>query len=990
MTIETEVQNLTTQVTALIGEVDGLNDNVSSLLGSVNVQKSYLTGAVATASASVASSSANAAAAQAANATAQSAVGTSVASAQTAAAARDAAIAAWAAGSAPTDVLAASSLTLYDPIATIKQIVVYDTTKDSDGGLWRKRCQATSWFNEPLASGKWLGIYANEAAAITAGGVSGDFYQSSTTSLFYQIGSGTEIYRGNVREFPAIVALVVEDSRLVIFDLTQANAPMWMVFKLMPGATGLMQSYGINCAAALNGQIYLGASSLSSVESLRVLNFIDDSAYTYANNAAHYSTYAGRNGKWPHGLGQRHSSTLANTGDVATAPVIAGALVSWIAAIVMPGAPIDTLSGLPRQIVACATNAGISILRTDGNIVNSASAASYRYVGLRSDDTLFADRGAATTPMYVARGFSGAAGGWTLGTPYDFPWQLAGTASCVGKFNMLAIGSAKGAAIIVDNAASYTKSLRAAIGNDAISGWMAGDIKGAWMGSTVAGALGNSGERLTNGDFAALTGWQQFATGSPSMSINGSGQAVCNSGTASNVLLSQAITTVVGETYMFEFDRITASSAMAYVGNTLGSNGVYSGAAQAAIGRTTAYFTATSTTTYVSIVGSGASSTGTFDNATVRRCEPDQSSRRAGIQIVGSLTKTAVAAGAGLCAYSGWSASNYLQQPYDSALDFGTGDFSIMGWVILSSLATQQSLFHRATLNNAGGIHILAVATTGIVQVYLSASVTFSLKLSSTRAIAVNVPTLVEVSRLNGVLSIKLNGVVCGSIAELTNVTYPNAITRIGYRADNTLPVTGSMALWRVSASGLTDDQSEYVYRTERQLFNANVQCALSGPSPNVSALDYDDETELLHVGTANGYRSSFSGLVRVDNEFVNNGQFAGVTSIGAAGGAVAIACTNGARYSKPAQSLRSEIVRGVENSAVAPEPFWFTGTGSAAAFTLPLGYQPRSVYKQGMLMRDGTGNDYTYVHDGFRWTVTFVDTPINSNNICIMGARNV
>ena len=36
---------------------------------------------------------------------------------------------------------------------------------------------------------------------------------------------------------------------------------------------------------------------------------------------------------------------------------------------------------------------------------------------------------------------------------------------------------------------------------------------------------------------------------------------------------------------------------------------------------------------------------------------------------------------ANLVAYSGFSASNYLQQPYNSALDFGTGNFCIIGWI---------------------------------------------------------------------------------------------------------------------------------------------------------------------------------------------------------------------------------------------------------------------------------------------------------------------
>ena len=52
-----------------------------------------------------------------------------------------------------------------------------------------------------------------------------------------------------------------------------------------------------------------------------------------------------------------------------------------------------------------------------------------------------------------------------------------------------------------------------------------------------------------------------------------------------------------------------------------------------------------------------------------------------GLQVFGTVTKTAVATGADLVAYSGFSASNYLEQPYNSDLDFGTGDFSFMVWL---------------------------------------------------------------------------------------------------------------------------------------------------------------------------------------------------------------------------------------------------------------------------------------------------------------------
>jgi len=48
-------------------------------------------------------------------------------------------------------------------------------------------------------------------------------------------------------------------------------------------------------------------------------------------------------------------------------------------------------------------------------------------------------------------------------------------------------------------------------------------------------------------------------------------------------------------------------------------------------------------------------------------------------------------------------------------------------------------------------------------------------------------------------------------------------------------------------------------------LFQEGAQATLYGTSDAVTALAYDDTTELLHVGTSSG-RSVFQGLKRVDN----------------------------------------------------------------------------------------------------------------------------
>ena len=68
-------------------------------------------------------------------------------------------------------ILAAKAVTAVD-------VFVYDTSLDSDGGAWRKRCQHTSWYNEAL----------NTAT------------------------------RGARHEFPAVAVIVAESTKLTIYD----------------------------------------------------------------------------------------------------------------------------------------------------------------------------------------------------------------------------------------------------------------------------------------------------------------------------------------------------------------------------------------------------------------------------------------------------------------------------------------------------------------------------------------------------------------------------------------------------------------------------------------------------------------------------------------------------------------------------------------------------------------------------------------------------
>jgi hypothetical protein len=240
------------------------------------------------------------------------------------------------------------------------------------------------------------------------------------------------------------------------------------------------------------------------------------------------------------------------------------------------------------------------------------------------------------------------------------------------------------------------------------------------------------------------------------------------------------------------------------------------------------------------------------------------------LQVFGTVTKTAVATGADLVAYSGWSASNYLRQPYNSDLIIGTGSYSVMCWVKPTSLSAVQ-YFLGIGVSDASELLLLGVQTTGYIYFDYGDGAAYT----NTNSLPLNANTwqhlCVHVTAgQKG--HVYINGVEAGySVNNVSPNTLQTATTyelTIGgnQRAGvitGTLPC--SLALVRLSATIPTAEQIAKMYNDEKHLFSTNAKATLYGTSNAVTALAYDDDTELLHVGTSAG-RSEFQGLRRVNN----------------------------------------------------------------------------------------------------------------------------
>jgi len=234
----------------------------------------------------------------------------------------------------------------------------------------------------------------------------------------------------------------------------------------------------------------------------------------------------------------------------------------------------------------------------------------------------------------------------------------------------------------------------------------------------------------------------------------------------------------------------------------------------------------------------------------------DRSVNANGLAVNGTVTKTAVATGAELVAYSGFSATNYLEQPYNSDLDFGTGDFCVMTWLNPSGDGIDYFWGRGLVAGMALGYNNFSGAFTAYLQ---------SVLYTTTKAFT-GWGFLAYV-RDNGIFKIYLNGELIYSAASTENVSGATPVTYIGvYSELSSLVTAGSLALVRASATAPTDEQIRKIYNDEKWMFQPGAQVTLNGSSDAVTALAHDKVTDLLHVGTSGGM-SVFDGLVRVSED---------------------------------------------------------------------------------------------------------------------------
>jgi len=740
-------------------------------------------------------------------------------------------------------------------------VFVYDTRKDSDGGAWRYRTKNTSWYNE-----------------------------------------GVSATRGTRKEFPAVALIVAENNFITIYDGDDPNLPMWMVFNTI--ANGASQGMGNPSQSGrpmiqiqgtpkvvhmLNGILVTGTKNEGSNYGQPVINFISE-------QVLRMDSQSGEGGEWVGNIAQRNEALGYRSVDHDY--VIKASHVNNVTMTVLPNAQIDDATRLPTPTIAVATPSGVSVIGDDKTTVvdhyDSAGGESTQvaftqdgklahshdgHTGIRIDSLKSSDFNYGSNKVakhnseefYI--NYSLAASGWSGGAVKlnEGSFNSGGQIVPV-QDNILAENSNKGLNLLARDFPSSPDDNRVAyITSNYNTGYMVGDIKGAFMSDTDDTNLDRT-NLVTNGTFDSGTGWS--LTGAAAPTISG-GKLVFN-GTSGTGLAQQAVSPAVvasGAQYTVKFTvsnyasgAVATRVANSSYGNSITANGTYY----------QSFVAGPSSTETVLFYGN--SFNGKVDNVEVYLEEQDRSYNKKGLQVYGTITRGSVAPGADLVYYSGNGSSNYLEQPYNSDLNFGANaDFCVMGWLNTPSVGGGQYIFDRSvTHDSSRDFQVWMAADLRYLTIYVAGG---QVATTGNNKYPNNEWFQYCVLRKDNRCIIYINGEeVVNNLSTVSTIASSNVPTKILYNMNSNT----KSALMRISATAPSPEQVKRMFDDERHLFNENAKCTLYGTSDDVKAIAYDDETNILHAGTSSG-RSEFCGLNRI-----NNTTTAVATAISASNGFIA------------------------------------------------------------------------------------------------------
>ena len=725
-----------------------------------------------------------------------------------------------------------------------RDVFIYDTSKDSDGGAWRHRTQHTSWYNEAASS-----------------------------------------TRSSTKKFPAVAIIVSTSSKVTIYDGDYTDTPMWMEFSL-PGhsvaSNWASTSIGLGSpgfqgatpmdVAMLNGQLVIGCQSGSNLGGYLV-NFINELmidmvSYGSANDQFFhkFGDISQRNVSTTRAVGQRYSYGQED-------PVITGRLSSGIVndvdMTVLPDAPINVTTGLPEPTIILATNSGIDIIRDDGAMAFITAGAGSAYNGARyvritdTHNLIFEQDSGDRAQFFISLPDASRTTQTSDGSITDkvvMKWYETGGNHTYAYYhgggiqNGVAMSGDEHALVASDTSEltlvdpyidSKTQTSVAYIGADYNTGWMTGASHLASLCGKVTGnltpvdVLGGIGNFTSSGLWSFPSGWSlssNVATGS---------NVTAYLTPATNGILTQ------GEQYKVTITQSAYTSGALYVYMGTGAPGGENHYIHLPSTGGTFTFVLTAFNTNFGLYGAGY--TGVVDNVTVVKCEADRSPHEDGLIPFGSIGRTLVNTNAELVGYGPFSSANYLEH---KGFTFGS-TFIVSFWM-------KPNVNFGCVFHTAQGTRVEFAGSAVRFTMY-NGSTTIDLR---EQVYPLNEWTHVVCVRNGDTGKLYVNGrfVESQTVSNFGSLNNDGSKITIGNRSDSASePFDGKVSLFRITKGGTISDEQVYKYYTqERPMFAVGAQVTIGGTDDSVYDLAYDSDTKLLHIGNGWG-KSSFSGLNMVD-----------------------------------------------------------------------------------------------------------------------------
>jgi len=703
---------------------------------------------------------------------------------------------------------------------TVKALCIYNTINDYDGGAWRDKCESLGYYNEPLNT----------------------------------------LVRGKTKKFPAIALIVVFYSKVVIYDVTDKNISMWMVFPPISW-NGWGQYTSIT---ASNGVIYTTSNMLDGLNGdLAIRDFTKSYSEVVTNTRTYYKNTGS----------DIRDRNITGTGSVIVSNMsLASSQCNKVLIHVLHTAPIDTVTGLPIPIIYVASTGGVTRIAEDKTTSNWNDTSGMFVDGVVSISIykdqlyIFTDLGGwgkhvlvfdTNVPLvpssYLSRSYTGQQITSSVATLLNY--THSGQNAITNYSHLNAIATNTGLIILEPNVSSPGNSIYANITSKFNTGFRFGNTIACWLADTIVGTSSDS-NIFPIGSFASPTGWI-LQTG---WSISGS-NALINSTATAGLYVDSTTYLTIGKWYNISIDVTSITAGVirlqAYFDNgkyiDITTPGVYNVVVNMHDGGGN-----------LNIWGVGAT-TATINSVTIIEMVGDRTSNSVFLTIKGTLTTTPVAAGSELVAYSGWSNSNYLQRLYDSRFIFGTSDLNISCW--FNNTSTQvidRRLFNYWQGNLGASLNKIDIFLQGagnqlIVNLGLS-QVLVPITLTDLTFRKLNI------LRKSGILYVYLDKILINSTPCTDSIGNSVFSLYLGQLANITQPWLGGLTLFHIGHGAPTPQQVEYMYDNEKTLFDPGSACTLDGVSDDCTVVTYDESFQLRHVATTT-HKSVFKGLNRVSSK---------------------------------------------------------------------------------------------------------------------------